>query len=67
MPSQNTPDLLTISKAAALLGVHPNTLRSWADKGLVPHVKLPTGYRRFSREQIERIREEMGIEGKIAA
>jgi len=62
--------LLTISEAARRIGVHANTLRAWADKGLVKHVKTPTGYRRFSPEEIERLREEMGFEsreGKAAA
>ncbi|HET8630747.1 MAG TPA: MerR family transcriptional regulator [Thermomicrobiales bacterium] len=53
--------LLTISQAAARLGVHPNTLRAWADKGLVPHVKLPSGYRRFTVAEIERVRQQMGL------
>lgn len=47
-------DTLTISQAAELLGVHQNTLRGWADKGLVPVVKLPSGYRRFRPSDIER-------------
>ncbi len=62
--------LLTISQAAARLGVHQNTLRTWADKGLVAHVKLPSGYRRFTVAEIERLRQEMGLEaaeGKAAA
>ena len=54
--------LLTISEAAGLLGVHPNTLRGWADKGLVNHVKLPSGYRRFTLDEIKRLRREMGID-----
>ncbi len=62
--------LLTISQAAARLGVHQNTLRSWADKGLVAHVKLPSGYRRFTSAEVERLRQAMGLEpaeGKAAA
>jgi excisionase family DNA binding protein len=53
--------LLTISQAAARLGVHPDTLRGWADKGLVPVIKLPSGYRRFEPQEIERVRSEMGL------
>jgi len=51
--------LLTITQAAAQLGVHPNTLRRWADQGIVPVTKLPSGYRRWSAEQIEQIRREV--------
>ena len=62
--------LLAVAAAAARLGVHPKTLRAWADKGLVPVVKLPSGYRRFRPADIERVRGEMGLgpsEGKAAA
>ena len=58
--------LLTISEAARELGVHPNTLRGWVDRRLVPAVRLPSGHRRFEPEQIERIKREM-YEGKAAA
>jgi excisionase family DNA binding protein len=58
--------LLTISQAAEQLGVNQKTLRSWADKGLVPHTRLPSGYRRFSIEQVEEIKRGM-LEGKAAA
>ena len=61
------PKLMTVSQAAARLGVHPDTLRAWADKGLVGVVRTPTGYRRFEPEEIDRVREEMGLEGKPVA
>jgi excisionase family DNA binding protein len=63
-------EYLSISEAARRLGVHPATLRGWADKGLVPHIKLPTGYRRFAPSAIQKLRQEMGMEeteGKVAA
>jgi putative resolvase len=58
--------LLTITQAASRLGVHPNTLRAWADKGLVPHTRLPSGYRRFTPEQVDEIRRGM-LTGKEKA
>ncbi len=67
MQGEKPGELLPIGRAAELIGVHANTLRSWADKGLVPHVKLPSGYRRFTLEQVEEIRRDMGLEGKEAA
>ncbi|MBI3964836.1 MAG: MerR family transcriptional regulator [Chloroflexi bacterium] len=62
--------LLTIKEAARLLTVHQDTLRSWADKGKVPMVKLPSGYRRFKPSDIARLRRDMGLdteEGKAVA
>ena len=56
--------LIAITKAAHMIGVHPNTLRAWADKGIVNVVKLPSGYRRFTVEEIERVRREMGMPGE---
>jgi len=60
--SQVAPKLLTTAQAAARLGVHPDTLRGWADKGLVPVVRLPSGYRRFRPQDIARVRRAMGLE-----
>jgi len=62
--------LLNITEAARLLGVHANTLRGWADRGLVKAIRLPSGHRRFTPAEIDRIRLEMGFdetEGKLAA
>ncbi len=58
--------LLTVGQAAARLGVHPKTVRAWADKGLLPVVKLPSGYRRFRPGDIERVRREMGLDARPA-
>ena len=54
--------LLSIGKAAELLGVSVGTLRAWADKGLVHVIRLPSGYRRFTREEIGEMRRQMGYE-----
>lgn len=48
-----------ISQAAALLGIHPNTLRKWADEGRVPFIKHPSGHRRFVVEELEGFRQAM--------
>ncbi len=58
--------LLTVSQAAALLGVHPDTLRAWTNKGLVPVTRLPSGQRRFTTEQLDEIQRGM-LQGKKAA
>lgn len=43
---------LTLKDAAALLGVHPTTLRRWADEGQIPHITTPGGHRRFSTQDV---------------
>ncbi len=53
--------LLTVSQAAARLGISQDTVRRWADQGLLKTVKLPSGYRRFEPAEIERKRREMGF------
>ena len=58
---QTQLETVPIGRAARLLGVHPNTLRNWTDRGLVPHLRLPSGYRRFTLSQIDEIRRKMGI------
>lgn len=39
---------LTTSEAAEHLGVHPSTLRRWADDGDLPVMLTPGGHRRFA-------------------
>jgi excisionase family DNA binding protein len=53
--------LLGITEAAKQLGIHPKTQRAWVDKGHVPAVKLPSGYRRFTPEQIAAIKDQLGM------
>ena len=44
---QNTARPLRVAEAAARIGIHPDTLRRWADAGRIPSVRYPTGERRF--------------------
>lgn len=46
---------LGLSEAAELLGVHPSTVRAWADQGKLPVQRTPGGHRRFARAEIEAI------------
>lgn len=39
---------LTLTEASRLLGVHPSTLRAWADAGQPPSFRTPGGHRRFT-------------------
>lgn len=58
---------VTLPVAARELGVHPATLRRWVDRGQVEAVTLPSGYRRFTVEQLETIKQMMGLAGKAPA
>jgi excisionase family DNA binding protein len=43
--------MITVSQAAQLLGVHPNTVRNWSDNGLIKSYRL--GNRRDRRFRLE--------------
>ena len=46
--------MLTTTEVAHLLHVHPNTVRRWANKRLLPVYRLGTrGDRRFKRKEVE--------------
>jgi len=34
------PELITLKEACEILKVHPNTLRSWDKKGVLPAVRI---------------------------
>jgi excisionase family DNA binding protein len=45
--SRETETWLSLTQAGKLLGVHPTTLRRWADSGSIPCFRTPGGHRRF--------------------
>jgi excisionase family DNA binding protein len=45
--------LISLGKAAAILGVHRDTLRDWDTKGLVEAVRTPGGHRRYRASDID--------------
>jgi len=49
---------MTLSQAAEQLGVHPTTLRRWADGGEIPVMLTPGGHRRFALEDVARFAEQ---------
>lgn len=57
----NDPEALLGARAVAdLLGIHENTVRNLEARGELPAARLPgSGYRRFRRSDIERMRREM--------
>jgi excisionase family DNA binding protein len=48
-------DWLSIGPASRVLGVDPDTLRRWADAGLVEAFATPGGHRRFARRALDRL------------
>jgi excisionase family DNA binding protein len=44
---------LSLSGVAKILGVHPSTVRSWADHGRLPVHRTQGGHRRFRRSEVE--------------
>ena len=52
MDSVMSSELMSVGKAAELLAVSPQTLRRWARQGRVSCVRLPSGHRRFRREDV---------------
>ncbi len=57
---------LTLGKASALLGVHPTTLRSWVNAGLVHAFLTPGGHRRFELAELRAFLERRRANGPIA-
>ncbi|MBI3362703.1 MAG: helix-turn-helix domain-containing protein [Chloroflexi bacterium] len=49
---------LSLKQASDSLGVHPTTLRRWADNGEIQVMVTPGGHRRFAASDIERFAEE---------
>jgi excisionase family DNA binding protein len=50
---KEVPQLLTLKEACALLKVHPNTLRQWDAKGILPAIRIGTKrVRRYRKEDI---------------
>jgi MerR family transcriptional regulator/heat shock protein HspR len=50
------PDLFFISMAARMLGMHPQTLRKYERLGLVQPTRTIGSMRRYSREELERVK-----------
>jgi excisionase family DNA binding protein len=44
---------LSLSEAAEILGVHPSTVRNWANQRLLPVHRTQGGHRRFMRSEVD--------------
>jgi excisionase family DNA binding protein len=50
----NVDPMLTVGEVSTLLHIHPNTLRRWADKGLIKSFCItPRGDRRFTSQDVD--------------
>jgi DNA-binding transcriptional MerR regulator len=53
MTEANPSGLLTSTEVARIFPVTRNTVVSWADKGLLPHTRTPSGHLRSCRDAVE--------------
>jgi excisionase family DNA binding protein len=54
---------LTVGAVANVLHVSGDTVRRWADLGLLHAYRLPSGHRRFDRSAVQRFRDDL-LKGK---
>ena len=50
---EKMPELLTLKEASAILKCHPNTLRHWDNKGVLPAIRI--GIKRIRKYRKENI------------
>jgi excisionase family DNA binding protein len=48
-------EMLGPKEAAAVLGISTDTLTRWGDQGRIRYIRLPTGRRKYHREDVERL------------
>ncbi|HKJ26254.1 MAG TPA: helix-turn-helix domain-containing protein [Anaerolineales bacterium] len=44
---------LTLSEVSEILGIHPSTVRNWADQGILPVHRTQGGHRRFMKSEMD--------------
>lgn len=54
MTETDQTEWLSLKEASEAIGVHPSTLRRWADAGTIPCTRTPGGHRRFRRAVVSR-------------
>ncbi len=53
---KDLPELLTLMEASEILKCHPNTLRHWDKKGILPAIRIgERRARRYKKEDILRL------------
>lgn len=58
---------ISFREAAQRLGVHENTVRRYADRGLIRAVRLPSGVRRLRRTDVEAMQPSPDEASSVAA
>lgn len=51
--SQSSSEWVSLGEAAEIIGVHPATIRNWAERGELPFRRTPGGHRRFRRSDLK--------------
>src|SRR3990167_2210691 len=54
--------LISVGKASKLLQVSKDTIRAWDNKGLIQSVRTKGGARRFSKREITKLQNSLGID-----
>ena len=55
-----TQEFMNVRQTATALGVHENTVRNLERRGVLAALRLPgSGFRRFRKEDVERMRADM--------
>lgn len=59
--NRNQPVFLSVRETANRLAVHENTVRNWANSGVLPTSRVPgSRFHRFDERDVERLRRERG-------
>jgi excisionase family DNA binding protein len=63
MTRRDPDELMTPSEAARVLGLSPDSVRSFADTGRLPTLRTVSGRRLFRRGDVEKLAEERAGDG----
>mgnify|MGYP002382036880 CR=1 FL=1 len=55
-----TGEWVSLREAAEILGVHPATVRNWADEGKLPSRRTPGKHRRFRKADLQQVAQTQG-------
>lgn len=50
---RQSSEWVSLGEAAEIIGVHPATIRNWAERGDLPFRRTPGGHRRFRRADLQ--------------